>query len=78
MKTKIPLIFVPARTKLCLLLFIIPFLNVNLAAGDFAVLVGEAPDIGAYEFGGINWKPGYQLKGALFYRNNRAYDKLTD
>jgi hypothetical protein len=30
--------------------------------------VGEAPDIGAYEYGGINWKPGYQPKLALFYR----------
>ena len=39
---------------------------------------GDAPDIGAYEHGGINWKPGYQPKQALFYRNNRAYGELTD
>jgi len=39
---------------------------------------GKAPDIGAYEHGGINWLPGYQAKQALFYRNNKAYDKLTD
>lgn len=39
---------------------------------------GEAPDIGAYEHGGIHWKPGYQPKPALFYRNNKAYDRLTD
>lgn len=30
--------------------------------------VGEAPDIGAYEYGGIYWKPGYQPMPALFYR----------
>ncbi|MEX0321871.1 MAG: hypothetical protein AB3N63_06905 [Puniceicoccaceae bacterium] len=40
--------------------------------------VGDAPDIGAYEFGGINWKPGYKPNEAIFYRNNRSYDKLTD
>ena len=39
---------------------------------------GQAPDIGAYEHGGIFWKPGYQPRAALFYRNNKAYDKLTD
>jgi hypothetical protein len=39
---------------------------------------GEAPEIGAYEHGGINWRPGYQPKAALFYRKNKAYDKLTD
>ena len=39
---------------------------------------GKAPDIGAYEHGGINWKPGYHPKHALFYQNNKAYDKLTD
>jgi len=33
---------------------------------------GEAPDIGAYEHGGINWKPGYQPKAALFYRKYSA------
>ena len=30
---------------------------------------GEAPDIGAYEHGGINWRPGYLPKAALFYLN---------
>jgi len=39
---------------------------------------GEAPDIGAYEHGGVFWKPGYQAKAALFYQNNTAYDKITD
>lgn len=39
---------------------------------------GAAPDIGAYEHGGVYWHPGYQPKAALFYRNNKAYDKLTD
>lgn len=39
---------------------------------------GKAPDIGAYEFGGINWRPGYKPTPALFYQNNKAYDKLTD
>lgn len=39
---------------------------------------GDSPDIGAYERGGINWIPGYQAKSALFYRNRKAYDKLTD
>ena len=29
---------------------------------------GEAPDIGAYEHGGINWRPGYISKPALLYR----------
>jgi hypothetical protein len=28
---------------------------------------GKAPDIGAYEYGGINWKPVYHQKPALFY-----------
>lgn len=31
---------------------------------------GEAPDVGAYEYGGINWRPGYQPLKALFYRMN--------
>ena len=39
---------------------------------------GQAPDIGAYEHGGINWRPGYRAKRALFYRNNKITDKLTD
>ncbi len=39
---------------------------------------GDAPDIGAYEFGGIFWKPGYKATKALFYQQNRAIDKLTD
>ena len=39
---------------------------------------GQSPDIGAYEQGGINWRPGHKPKAALFYRNNKAYDKLTD
>jgi hypothetical protein len=29
---------------------------------------GNAPDIGAYESGGINWRPGYLPKTALYYR----------
>jgi len=33
---------------------------------------GEAPDIGAYEHGGINWRPGYQPKAALFYQHYKA------
>ncbi len=39
---------------------------------------GDAPDIGAYEHGGVNWVPGYQPQKALFYLNRKAYDKLTD
>ncbi len=39
---------------------------------------GDAPDIGAYEFGGVNWRPGYKPDEALFYKLNREYDKLTD
>lgn len=39
---------------------------------------GNAHDIGAYEHSGINWRPGYKPKAALFYRNNKAYDKLTN
>lgn len=39
---------------------------------------GDAPDIGAYEKGGVNWVPGYQPQKALFYQNVKAYDKLTD
>lgn len=39
---------------------------------------GIAPDIGAYETEGAFWKPGYQPIKALFYQNNKAYDKLTD
>jgi hypothetical protein len=39
---------------------------------------GKAPDIGAYEHGGINWRPGYRRKAALFYRDTKAYDKPTD
>lgn len=40
--------------------------------------LGAAPDIGAYEAGGVFWKPGYQKQKALFYKNNKEYDKLTD
>jgi hypothetical protein len=39
---------------------------------------GQAPDIGAYEYGGINWRPGYHPKPALFYQHNKINDKLTD
>ena len=39
---------------------------------------GQAPDIGAYEHGGINWKPGYTPKHAQFYtdyiRKHREVD----
>jgi len=39
---------------------------------------GQAPDIGAYEYGGLNWRPGYHPKPALFYQHNKVNDKLTD
>ncbi len=39
---------------------------------------GDAPDIGAYELGGVFWKPGYKPTKALFYQQNRSIDKLTD
>jgi len=39
---------------------------------------GEAPDVGAYEYGGINWKPGYQPQKALFYRMNMNEVRSTD
>lgn len=39
---------------------------------------GEAPDIGAYEHGGINWRPGYLPKAALFYRDYAARHKDAD
>jgi len=39
---------------------------------------GDAPDVGAYEYGGIWWEPGYKFKSALFYRNNKGYNKLID
>lgn len=39
---------------------------------------GDAPDIGAYELGGVFWKPGYQKTKALFYQQDRVFDKLTD
>jgi len=31
---------------------------------------GEAFDIGAYEHGGINWRPGYQAQTTRFYRKD--------
>jgi hypothetical protein len=37
---------------------------------------GEAPDIGAYEHGGINWIPGYVTKKALFYQTE-AFEEQT-
>jgi hypothetical protein len=37
---------------------------------------GEAPDIGAYEQGGIFWRPGYKAEPALFYRKE-AFEPQT-
>jgi len=31
---------------------------------------GEAPDIGAYEFGGTYWRPGYRSRMSLFARDS--------
>ncbi len=39
---------------------------------------GEAPDIGAYEYGGINWRPGYQPQEALFYQMNEVRSTDAD
>lgn len=37
---------------------------------------GDAPDIGAYESGGVNWIPGYTPRKALFYRTE-AFEEQT-
>jgi hypothetical protein len=38
--------------------------------------IGDAPDIGAYEYGGINWIPGYVAIPARFYRTE-AFEEQT-
>lgn len=34
--------------------------------------LGSAPDVGAYEAGAPNWRPGYQARPALYYRMNKV------
>lgn len=45
---------------------------VLLLAGTMSASSWEATE------GATHWKPGYQPREALLYRDNKSYDKLTD
>jgi hypothetical protein len=39
--------------------------------------MGAAPDVGAYEYGGINWIPGYKAQKALYYRTEEFEEQTV-